>query len=70
MYTNSVYSICFSIDGSQLLATAGHDVLVYRSIDGHLLNTLKGKMTYINYRYYIMPYTTLINLLIYTLYDI
>lgn len=37
-----IYSICFSIDGSQLLATAGHDVLVYRSIDGHLLHTLKG----------------------------
>lgn len=42
MYFYSVYSLCFSIDGLQLLATAGHDILVYRSVDGYLLNTLKG----------------------------
>jgi hypothetical protein len=39
----SIYSLCFSIDGTQLFATAGHDVLVYRSIDGYLLHSLKGK---------------------------
>lgn len=39
----SIYNLCFNTDGSQLLATAGHDVLVYRSIDGYLLHTLKGK---------------------------
>lgn len=39
---SSLYSLSFSTDGSKLLATAGHDVLVYRSIDGYLLHTLKG----------------------------
>lgn len=39
----SIYSLCFSIDGTQLFATAGHDLLIYRSIDGYLLHTLKGK---------------------------
>jgi len=41
-FSYSIYSLCFSIDGSQLLATAGHDILVYRCIDGYLLNSLKG----------------------------
>lgn len=44
IFTYSIYSICFNVDGSQLLTTAGHDVLIYRSIDGHLLHTLKGKI--------------------------
>ncbi|XP_050423327.1 intraflagellar transport protein 122 homolog [Adelges cooleyi] len=37
-----IYSLCFSVDGSQLLVTAAQEVLVYRSVDGYLLSTLKG----------------------------
>ncbi|XP_050537912.1 intraflagellar transport protein 122 homolog [Daktulosphaira vitifoliae] len=37
-----IYSLCYNIDGSQLLVTAAQDILVYRSIDGYLLRTLKG----------------------------
>ena len=37
-----IYDLCFSADGSQLIAAAGNKVLVYETSTGTLLHSLKG----------------------------
>ncbi|KAG5458789.1 MAG: WD repeat domain 10, partial [Olpidium bornovanus] len=37
-----VYSVAFKPDGTQLLAAAGAQVLVYKTADGELIQSLKG----------------------------
>ena len=37
-----IYDLCFSADGSQLIAAAGNKVLVYETQTGTLLHSLKG----------------------------
>ena len=46
----SIWDLCYSPDGSQLIAAAGNRVLVYDPTDGTLLHALKGKHTFINYQ--------------------
>lgn len=42
VYSNSVYDICYTSDGSQLLVGCGNRILVYDAYDGELLHSLKG----------------------------
>nr|CAH0101988.1 unnamed protein product [Daphnia galeata] len=37
-----IYDLCFSADGTQLIAAAGNKVLVYEALTGTLLHSLKG----------------------------
>ncbi|KAI9141423.1 intraflagellar transport protein [Paraphysoderma sedebokerense] len=37
-----IYSLCFNPAGTHLLATAGHQILIYSVSDGNLLQTLKS----------------------------
>lgn len=45
-FLNSIYDLCFNPDGSQLVVAAGQIVIVYSSIDGSVIRTLKGKFNY------------------------
>lgn len=39
-----IYDLCFSADGTQLIAAAGNKVLVYEALSGSLLHSLKGNV--------------------------
>ena len=41
-----IYDLCFSADGTQLIAAAGNKVLVYEALTGTLLHSLKGSNSY------------------------
>lgn len=41
-YNFSIYDLCFNPDGTQLVVAAGHQVLVYETNDGALIQPLKG----------------------------
>lgn len=41
-YSNAVYDIQYTVDGSQLLCGVGNRVLIYDANDGELLHNLKG----------------------------
>ena len=48
-FLNRIYDLCFSADGTQLIAAAGNKVLVYEALTGSLLHSLKGDRHYKNH---------------------
>ncbi|CAD7929537.1 unnamed protein product [Amoebophrya sp. A120] len=42
LYSNTIWSLAFKPDGSQLICAVGNRVLVYDTVDGDLLHSLKG----------------------------
>lgn len=42
IYTNAIHDIQYTIDGTQLLCAVGNRILVYDTVDGELIHSLKG----------------------------
>lgn len=48
----SIYDVCFSPDGVQLIVAAGQIVSVYDCQNGSIIQTLKGKNCIFSFTYY------------------
>lgn len=44
----SIHSVCFNVDGSQLIVAAGERILIYEPNTGTLIETLKGHKDLVN----------------------